>query len=71
MAKFFCGIVVTMMFPGCAALSLFGQTHNHTHHHYHNCTDSEIRERLSKLEAKDRPLHDRGLQNAHFVPAER
>lgn len=36
---------------GCAALSLFGQTHTHTHHH-NECEDklNEIEQRLNSLE---------------------
>lgn len=50
MAKRMFSLVCVLALPGCAALSLFGQTHSHTHHHYHNCSGEEIEKRVSSTD---------------------
>ncbi len=35
---------------GCAALSLFSETHTHTHHH-NDCSDFKFQERLGRIES--------------------
>lgn len=37
-------------FSGCAALSLFSDTHKHTHHH--DCGDEELSNRLTTVEQR-------------------
>jgi hypothetical protein len=35
---------------GCAALSLFGQNHEHVHHHGCDCEDASLVKRLDAIE---------------------
>ena len=48
------GLVITFAHcgVGCAALSLFGQTHNHTHYHYHVNDEETVSEHVSPIPAR-------------------
>lgn len=49
MALSLCALLASFS-TGCAALSLFGETHTHTHHHHHDCNDAELQKRLERIE---------------------
>lgn len=57
---------------GCAALSLFDQTH--THHHHYDCDSSDVANRLESLERRfaqlDRASHGGVTYSTHEVPRE-
>ena len=46
------GVLLLAASSGCAALSLFGESHTHTHHHHHDCSDEEVMKRLDRMESR-------------------
>lgn len=56
-----CALLVSSV-TGCAALSLFGETHTHTHHHHHDCSDAELQKRLGRIESRLSIQHAEALK---------
>ena len=53
---------------GCAALSLFSQSHEHTHqHHYNECDQGAVNQRLAEIE---RHLGMHAKPSPDLMPAE-
>ena len=53
-------------FGGCAALSLFGQTHTHHHHHNYDCDSSDVATRLESLERRLAKMERPGGSDVQF-----